>query len=92
MGTSWPFGDSMVSFDVVAGLSNRAADLDNVIKPVLDTFQSIYEEFNDNKVYEIHLTKEIVPKGDEYLEVSVCLRTDRSEVSSASSGEQEVEE
>ena len=80
---NWPFGDSMVSFNVEAGLSNRAADLDNVIKPVLDTFQSIYEEFNDNKVYEIQLNKCIVPRGDEYLDVEVrqlssCKETDSS--------------
>ena len=69
--TSWPFGEHMVGFSVTAGLSNRAADLDNIIKPVLDTFQTIFDDFNDNKVYHIELHKEIVPKGDEYLEVTV---------------------
>ena len=58
-------------FLVTAGLSNRGADIDNVIKPLLDTFQSIYEDFNDNKVYGIYLMKDIVPKGEEYLDVSV---------------------
>lgn len=71
METSWPFGDSMVSFNIDAGLSNRAADLDNVVKPVLDTWQSMFDEFNDNKVYEIHMTKTIVPKGEEFIAVSV---------------------
>ena len=71
MGVPWPYGDRMVTFSINAGLSNRAADLDNVVKPVLDTFQSIYDEFNDNKVYEIHLYKRIVGRGDEYLEVDI---------------------
>jgi len=56
---------------VEAGLSNRAADIDNVIKPLLDTFQHIYEEFNDNKVYYVELQKIIVPKGQEFIRVRV---------------------
>ena len=71
MGTEWKFGTDQVVFEVTAGLSNRGADLDNVIKPVLDTYQSIYEEFNDNKVYKIKLIKDIVQKGDEYLDVKI---------------------
>ena len=70
-GTEWPFKDMPVSFYVEAGLSNRAADIDNVIKPLLDTFQVIYDDFNDNKVYYVELQKKIVPKGDEYIRVRV---------------------
>lgn len=71
LGTTWVYNDSMVTFYIDVGLSNRGADLDNVIKPILDTFQSIYEEFNDNKVYRIEANKEIVEKGKEYLHVRV---------------------
>lgn len=71
MGTDWPFGEEQVSFHVEGGLSSRNMDLDNIIKPLLDTFQSIYHEFNDNKVYYIELHKEIVPKGEEYLWIRV---------------------
>ena len=71
MGVDWPFGSEQVSFKVEAGLSNRGADIDNVIKPFLDTYQNIFEEFNDNKVYHIELQKEIVKKGEEYLDVTV---------------------
>ena len=53
IGTDWPFGSGQVSFNITAGLSNRGADLDNVIKPILDTYQGVYEDFNDNKVYSI---------------------------------------
>lgn len=71
MGVDWPFGKEQVFFSVVAGVSNRGADIDNVIKPLLDTFQSMYEDFNDNKVYAVHLVKDIVPKGEEYLSVVI---------------------
>ena len=71
MGTDWTFGSDPVTFIVKVGLSSKAADLDNIIKPLLDTFQSIYEEFNDNKVYRIELEKELVVKGKEYISVQV---------------------
>jgi hypothetical protein len=31
----------------------------------------MYEDFNDNKVYQLTMEKFIVSKGDEYLEVQV---------------------
>ena len=74
MGTPWPFSNAEVIVLATAGLSNRGADIDNIIKPLLDTLQSIYDEFNDNKVYGIYLIKDIVPKGEEYLDVTVTER------------------
>ncbi len=71
MGTDWPFGAGQVSFNIIAGLSNRGADLDNVIKPILDTYQGVYENFNDNKVYNIELEKRIVKRGREFLDIRV---------------------
>jgi Holliday junction resolvase RusA-like endonuclease len=71
LGEEWPFSDSLVQFTIDAGLSNRGADIDNVIKPLLDTYQGMFEEFNDNKVYQIEITKNIVKKGEEYLTVTV---------------------
>lgn len=73
-GVEWCFGKEEVNVIVHAGLSNRGADIDNVIKPLLDTLQSIYEDFNDNKVYGIVLCKDIVPKGEEYLHVTITER------------------
>ena len=49
-----------------AGLSNRAADLDNVVKPFLDILQANYG-FNDNRIYIIEMTKVKVLKGEEYI-------------------------
>ena len=65
--TTWPFGSEQVAVFVEAGLSARQADLDNILKPLLDTLQGIFNEFNDNKCYYIEATKKIVPKGDEYI-------------------------
>ena len=76
METNWPFGAHMVGFKVLAGVSNRNSDLDNLLKPFFDTFQSVFtvdgkKQFNDNKVYHIEMRKEIVPKGEEFIEVTV---------------------
>lgn len=68
---TWPYGDEQVSFIVNAGLSNRGADIDNIIKPLLDTYQSMYDGFNDNKVYHIEMFKHIVKKGDEYISCDI---------------------
>ena len=71
-GVEWPFEDSdFLEFEIIAGVSNRMADLDNVVKPLLDTYQGIFEKFNDNKVYHITLDKHITDKGKEYLYVKV---------------------
>ena len=68
---TWPFADEQVTFRVEAGLSNRGADIDNVVKPLLDTYQGMFDGFNDNKVYHIELFKTIVKKGEEFLDVQI---------------------
>ena len=46
LGVAWPFEDSdLLEFEIIAGVSNKMADLDNVVKPVLDTYQYIFEKF-----------------------------------------------
>tara|TARA_R110002126_G_scaffold133609_4_gene277666 strand:- start:4899 stop:5219 length:321 start_codon:yes stop_codon:yes gene_type:complete len=67
----WPFGSEQVFVCVHAGLSNKAADLDNIIKPLLDTYQVMYDDFNDKNVYGISMFKDLVPRGSEYLDVSI---------------------
>lgn len=42
-----------------------------MIKPILDTYQGVYEDFNDNKVYNIKLEKRIVKRGGEFLDIRV---------------------
>lgn len=69
--TPWPFGQDPVRFKIIAAFSSRGADLDNILKPLFDTYQGIFPEFNDNKVYMITAEKKIVSKGNEYLDVDV---------------------
>lgn len=71
LGETWAFKDSPVHFTVYAGLSNKASDLDNIIKPLLDTYQNIFEEFNDKTVQGIILQRDRVKRGREYLWVRV---------------------
>ena len=79
MGEEWPYGNSPVHFIVYAGLSNKASDLDNIIKPLLDTYQNIFEEFNDKTVQGIILQRDRVKRGREYLWVRVT-QTEELEV------------
>ena len=72
MGQEWPFETKPVLFIVYAGLSNRASDLDNIIKPLLDTYQNIFEEFNDKTVQGIILQRDRVKRGGEYLWVRIA--------------------
>lgn len=48
------------------GLSSKNADIDNGVKPFVDVLQKKYG-FNDRQIYELHVKKIIVPKGEEYI-------------------------
>lgn len=59
-----------LSVTYVFGVSSKAADIDNGVK----TFQDIiaeYYEFNDNVIYELHVKKEDVKKGEEFIEFEI---------------------
>ena len=71
MGVEWPFGEDKVVVAAIAGLSSKAADLDNVIKPLLDTLQNVFEPFNDKNVTQINLFREDVKKGEEFIELVI---------------------
>ena len=49
------------------GFSNKASDIDNPIKLVIDILQKKYK-FNDKEIYKLDLVKKIVTKGSEYFE------------------------
>jgi len=55
---------------LVIGVSNRGFDIDNAVKPFLDILQKKYG-FNDNRVYVLHVKKEIVKKGNEFLDFEI---------------------
>jgi len=50
--------------DIVFCFSNKASDIDNPIKPILDIMQKKYG-FNDSIIYELNIKKQIVKKGKE---------------------------
>jgi hypothetical protein len=52
------------------GFSNDASDVDNPCKPFMDILQKKYG-FNDSKVHRLVQEKEIVPKGEEFVEFSI---------------------
>ena len=50
------------------GFSNRASDVDNPLKPAIDTLQNLLD-FNDKQVYKVKASKSIVTKGNEFVSV-----------------------
>jgi len=60
---SVPDGPLRVDFEF--GFSNKGQDIDGPIKVCLDILQEKFK-FNDNRVYEMNVTKRIVKKGEEY--------------------------
>lgn len=52
------------------GVSNKASDIDNGIKPFLDILQKRYN-FDDKRIYRLLVEKTIVKKGDEYIRFTI---------------------
>lgn len=54
----------------IFAMSNMQSDIDNPVKPLLDILQKRYG-FNDRDVMELRVNKLKVPKGQEYIELSI---------------------
>jgi len=54
----------------VFGFSSKASDIDNPLKPLIDTLQKKYK-FNDNQINELIVKKEIVKKGKEFIKFTI---------------------
>ena len=52
------------------GFSNKASDIDNPTKLILDILQKKYN-FDDKEIYKLSLIKKIVDKGNQYFEVTI---------------------
>ena len=52
---------------ITFGFSNKLSDIDNGLKPFIDILQKKYK-FNDRMIYELIVIKEIVKKGEEFIE------------------------
>lgn len=55
-----------LKLSLTVGYSSKGSDLDNVCKPFQDILSKKYG-FNDNQIYELHMFKNIVDKGNEYI-------------------------
>ncbi len=55
---------------IKVGFSNRLSDASNCIKQIEDICQERYK-FNDRDVFDIRVIKEIVKKGQEYIDLSI---------------------
>ena len=59
---------SPISLNIRYGFSSKLADIDNPTKLIIDIMQKKYK-FDDKDIFELILTKEIVQKGKEYIEI-----------------------
>lgn len=59
-----------IHIDIIFGVSSKLMDIDNGLKPLLDILQKKYR-FNDRDIYKLNVTKEIVKKGDEFIEFKI---------------------
>ncbi len=60
------------SIQITFGFSTPLSDIDNPVKPFLDILQKKYG-INDKDVFELHLKKELVKKGSEFIEYNFGL-------------------
>lgn len=63
-----PEGDLKLS--IKFGFSSKGSDLDNPVKLFQDCLQKKYK-FNDSRIYELNIKKEIVKKGQEYIKFKI---------------------
>jgi len=57
-------------FYIEVGFSNKASDIDNILKPFQDVLQKRYG-FDDKDIYELQVVKDIVPRGKEYIKFDI---------------------
>jgi len=59
-----------LGLEIIVGYSNKSSDIDNFLKPFIDVLQKKYL-FNDRNIYKLNIVKEIVKKGDEFIEFEI---------------------
>lgn len=62
--------EEMLRIEFFFGFSNKASDLDNPVKLLLDLAQKKYG-FNDKNVFELNVRKCIVKKGEEFIQMGI---------------------
>jgi Holliday junction resolvase RusA-like endonuclease len=62
--------EQMLRVEFFFGFSNKASDLDNPVKLLMDIAQKKYG-FNDKMVFELNVRKCIVKKGEEFIQMGI---------------------
>ena len=62
--------EQMLRIEFFFGFSNKASDLDNPVKLLLDIAQKKYG-FNDKNVFELNVRKCIVKKSEEFIQMGI---------------------
>jgi Holliday junction resolvase RusA-like endonuclease len=62
--------DQMLRVELFFGFSNKASDLDNPVKLLMDIAQKKYG-FDDKMVFELNVRKCIVKKGEEFIHMGI---------------------
>ncbi len=62
--------EQILRIEFFFGFSNKASDLDNPVKLLLDIAQKKYG-FNDKNVFELNVRKCIVKKGEEFIQMGI---------------------
>ena len=62
--------EGKLRIELIFGFSNVTSDIDNPIKPLLDILQKKYG-FNDSRIYEMHVVKQVVKKKKEFIEFKI---------------------
>ena len=62
--------DQMLRVEFFFGFSNKASDLDNPVKLLMDIAQKKYG-FNDSNVFELNIRKCLVKKGEDFFEMGI---------------------
>jgi len=70
MPKAYIYQDQMLRVEFFFGFSNKASDLDNPVKLLMDIAQKKYG-FNDKMVFELNVRKCIVKKGEEYIQMGI---------------------
>jgi len=62
--------EGKLKLSVVFGVSSAGSDIDNPLKPFLDILSKKYK-FNDNRIYELNIKKEVVKKREEFIKFKI---------------------
>ena len=59
-----------LKIDILFGFSSKLSDIDNPLKPFLDVLVKKYN-FDDRQIFELNVKKEIVKKGQEFIQYKI---------------------